>query len=313
MNQPPSKIDDLATIPKQVWEQFVENGGLDAFETLDFLAPIKNDPLDAENAQQIVDQQRHRFKRLITNLFPAGEVERFILERIAHGNLPLITPYDMNQKFSHVFRDMISAKSEGNPVEAFDLEADRTTTRYAHGLYNKKEDLFSIRMLKLRPAVALSILFFRKYLVEFGVLLNRIAQQTLPEHWQGTIKFFTDSWNQNTFIRVLYPAICLHLYHQIDQSIESVECPELNQDLARDTCNWMVINNGFKGKANRQQHGHDSNMNCAATGFLVDGIGKRGWLTAVFDEVIKQRNDQLMVTDLKRIDNHANVLLKLIN
>jgi hypothetical protein len=251
------------------------------------------------------------FKRLIAELFPSADVERFINERLQVGNLPMLSRYDMREKF---FRPLEALLAEpGRQGDAFDLHCDRSRFRSSGRLFHHEEVCLAVRMLGLRPAISLSVLFLRKFLVEFGLLLQRVSQNNAPGAWQDSLQFFVNSWNQNTFVRVLYPALCLHLREHLDLSMASVDEPQFSQPRIRAALLWMVTQGAFQGRADPALHGHASKMHCAATGFLVDGIAKRGWLKAIFDEVVGQQDDPLTQFDLKRINHHAELLARRIS
>jgi hypothetical protein len=310
-NKPVSSIDQLVEIPRRVWRRFVDSGGLVHMEPLEFLAPIKSVRLDMEEPQLAVDRQRNRYKRLISELFPVAEVEEFIVDRMARGNFPMISPYDMNEKFSHVLQQMISEHRRLS-LEPFDVLTNRKDIKGRSGLFHKDEIYFAAQLVGARPAIILSVLFLRKFLVEFALLLQTAGKGDSTSGWNESLDFFVASWNQNTFISMLYPAVTLHMKPRIDLSRVSVDEPEFTTSLTSQIINWMVINGAFSSHANKMQHGHSSRMSCAATGFLVEGIGKRGWLNKVFEKTVEYQDDAVMIHDLKRIQKHAALLASLL-
>ena len=309
-NRPPMSVEAISRIPVEVWHDVFQRLG-DKLQPLDHTKPLKQVRLDPSTAQQVVDRQRHRFKLLIRELFPFDRVEAFLTNRLNQSNFPALTPYDMREKFIHAVRELLATRRT-QTFEPFDLQFDRSELEGSAAFAFKELD-FAIRLLEKRPAIILSILFLRKFLVEYAFFIKQEAKKTVgnPELLK-TIEYFCDSWNQNTYIKAVYPAFAIHVHAGETTEDNGNAEPLLDRELSKSVMDWLIHNGRFLGTASIKAHGYSAKLSCAATGFVSFGIGKKGWLNLIYDAVLRDCEDSLMIADLERVRNCGRHLLTML-
>src|SRR5690606_6209045 len=140
---------DPYAIPREGWRGFVEGGGLDRVEPMRYFRPLTTVRLDPATAQEEVDSQRQRFRRLIVELFPLDRVETFIATHLAAGTYPHLQAFHFNAGLLQPFENALAHETE--PVRApFDLESERSGP-YGKPRLDASEYLYAVQLLQLRP------------------------------------------------------------------------------------------------------------------------------------------------------------------
>jgi hypothetical protein len=300
---------DLHAIPREVWRRFVDGGGLDRVEPMRHFRPLTTIRLDPVTAQEEVDHQRQRFKRLIVELFPLDRIEAFIAAHLEAKTYPSIGPFDLNAGLKWPLQNALAREAE--PVQApFDLEAERMGP---HGKprFDASEFRYAVALLRLRPGLALAILFLRRFLVIWAHALREASRGSLNVEEAPTFSFFLNSWNQVSLLTVLYPSIALHLRPRIELSGKQIDEPAFTRPLMSEVMSWLTVKGFFARQATVESHGYDARLSCAAAGIMNHTLGKRGWLNMIFDKVVEDQRTPLMSKYLDRVVVRGNRLTAL--
>jgi hypothetical protein len=253
-----------------------------------------------------VDHQRQRFKQLIAELFPLDRVESFIVALLEADTYPGIGTVDLNAGLKWPLRDALARETE--PVQApFDLEAERMGP---HGKprFDASEFRYAVALLRLRPGLALAILFLRRFLVIWAHALKEASVGSLNATEAPTFSFFLNSWNQVSLIKVLYPAIALHLRPGIELSAKRIDEPAFTRPLMSEVMSWLTVKGFFARQATVESYGYDARLTCAAAGIMNHTLGKRGWLNTIFDKVAEHQRTPLISKLLDRVAVRGNRL-----
>jgi hypothetical protein len=297
---------DLHAIPRDVWRRFVDGGGLDRVELMRYFQPLKTIRLAPVTAQEEVDNQRQRFKRLIVELFPLDRVEAFIVTQLDARTYPSIRAFDLNAGLMRPLENALAREAE--PVRApFDLEAERMG-RYGKPRLDASEYGYAVRLLQLRPGLALATLFLRGFLVIWARALGEASRSSLSAEQAPSFSFFLNSWGQGTLVTALYPSIALHLQPRIDLGGQRIDEPAFTRPLMSEVMSWLTAKGFFAHQATVESCGYEARLSCAATGFLNLALGKRGWLNTIFDKVVEDQRLPLMSTCLERVVGRGNRL-----
>jgi hypothetical protein len=297
---------DFHAIPREVWRRFVEGGGLDRVEPLRYFRPLTTVRLDPVTAQEDVDQQRQRFKRLIVELFPLDRVEAFVDAHLEAKAYPSIGAFDLNAGLKWPLQNALARETE--PVQApFDLEAGRMGP---HGKprFDASEFRYAVSLLQLRPGLALAILFLRRFLAIWARALREASRGSLNAEEAPTFNFFLNSWNQVSLVTVVYPSIALHLRPRIELGGKRVDEPAFTRPLMSEVISWLTVKGFFARQATVQSYGYDAKLSCAATGLVNHTLGKRGWLNTIFENVVEDQHTPLMSKYLDRVVVRGNRL-----
>jgi hypothetical protein len=71
---------------------------------------------------------------------------------------------------------------------------------------------------------------------------------------------------------------------------------------------WLTAKGFFARQATVEACGYEARLSCAATGILNQGLGKRGWLNTIFDNVVEDQRIPLMSRYLERVVMRGNRL-----
>jgi hypothetical protein len=273
---------------------------------LRYLRPLTTIRLDPATAQEDVDHQRQRFKRLIVELFPLDGVEAFIAAILEARTYPSLGAFDLNAGLKWPLQSALASESE--PVQApFDLEAERMGP---HGKprFDAAEFRYAVALLRLRPGLALAILFLRRFLVFWAHALRAASRGSLNAEEAPTFNFFLNSWNQVSLVKVLYPSIALHLRPRIELRRKQIDEPAFSRPLMSDVMAWLTVKGFFAREATVESYGYDARLTCAAAGIMNHTLGKRGWLNMIFDTVVEHQRTPLISKYLDRIVVRGNRL-----
>src|SRR5690606_21863928 len=206
---------DLFAIPREVWRNFVDSGGLERVEPMRYYQPLTTIRLDPATAQEEADTQRQRFRRLIVELFPLDRVETFIATQLEAGMYPDLQALYFDAGLVRPFASMLAHQVDAG-VAPFDLEAERVK-KYGKPQLDAAEVRYAVQLLQLRPALALATMFLRGFLETWAHALGQAASQyPLNAEQARSFFFFFTHWNQNSLVTALYPAITLHLRPKIE-------------------------------------------------------------------------------------------------
>jgi hypothetical protein len=298
---------DFHAIPREVWLGFVDGGGLDRVEPLRYFKPLLTVRLAPATAQEEADNQRQRFKRLIVELFPLDRVEAFIAALLDAGMYPRLQASDFDAGLMLPLEKMLVHEAEPLPAP-FDLEAGRM------GPYNKprldaSEYGYAIRLLQLRPGLALTTLFLRGFLVLWARALKwEASRSSLNAEHSASFEFFCNSWYQAPLISILYPSIGLHLRPRIELRGKRIDEPNFTRPLMIEVMSWLTEKGFFAQEARVEWSGYQAKLSCSATAFLHQALGKRGLLNAIFDKVVQDQRIPLMSTYLEQVVLRGNAL-----
>src|SRR5690606_13071913 len=103
---------DPYAIPREVWRNFVESGGLERVEPMRYHRPLTTIRLDPATAQEEADKQRQRFRRLIFELFPLDRVEAFIATHLQAGLYPDLQAFYFEAGLLQPFEHMLAHETE---------------------------------------------------------------------------------------------------------------------------------------------------------------------------------------------------------
>jgi hypothetical protein len=297
---------DLHAIPREVWRRFVDGGGLDRVEPMRYSRPMKTIRLDPVTAQQEVNDQRQRFKRLIAELFPLDRVEAFIDAHLEARIYPGIGAFDLNAGLMRPLEKALV--NEAEPVETpFDLEAERMG-QYGKPRFDASEYRYAVALLQLRPGLALATLFLRGFFVIWARALAEASRSSLNAEQAPSFGFFFNSWNQASLITTLYPSIALHLRPRIELGGKRIDEPAFTRQLMGEVLAWLTAKGFFARQATVETFGYDAGLSCAATAIMNHALGKRGWLNTVFENVVEDQRIPLMSKYLERIVGRGNRL-----
>jgi hypothetical protein len=297
---------DLNAIPREVWQRFMDGGGLDRVEPMRYFRPLTSIRLDPLTAQSEADNQRQRFRRLIVELFPVDRVETFIAAHLEARTYPSLGRFDLNAGLMRPLEGALAHEAE--PVQApFDLEAERIG-RHGKARFDTSEYGYAVDLLRLRPALALATLFLRGFLVIWARALAEASRGTLNAGHAPSFAFFFNNWNQGSLVTALYPAIALHLRPRIEPGGKSIDEPAFTRELMSEVMAWLTAKGFFAHRTTIATCGYEARLSCAATGILNHLLGKRGWLNVIFDKVVEDQRVPLMSTYLERIVARGNRL-----
>jgi hypothetical protein len=298
---------DLHAIPREVWRGFVNGGGPDRIELMRHFRPLLTVRLDPATAQKEADNQRHRFKQLIIELFPLDRVEAFITTHLETATYPRLEAFDFDAGLMQPLENALAREAE--PVQApFDLEAQRMGG-YGKPRLDASEYRYAVQLLQLRPALALAIMFLRGFLVIWARALEREASRgSLNAEQDPSFKFFFTSWYQSPLVTILYPSIALHLRPRIELGGKRIDEPAFTRPLMSEVMSWLTVTGFFARQATVEWHGYEAKLSCAATGMLNQALGKRGWLNTIFDKVVEGQRIPLMSTYLEQVVVRGNRL-----
>ncbi len=298
---------DFHAIPREVWRDFVDGGGLDRVELLRYFRPLLTIRLDPATAQEEADTQRQRFKRLIVELFPLDRVEAFIATLLEAGMYPRLHALDLDAGLMQPLEKMLVHEAE--PLQApFDLEAERGGP-YGKPRLDASEYGYAVQLLQLRPALALSTLFLRGFLVTWArALLWEASRGSLNAEQAPSFKFFFTSWYQSPLISILYPSIALHLRPRIELSGKRIDEPTFTRPLMSEVMSWLTTKGFFAQEAKAEWCGYQARLSCSATRMLHQALGKRGWLNTIFDNVVEDQGIPLLSTYLEQVVVRGNRL-----
>jgi hypothetical protein len=297
---------DLHAIPREVWRRFVDDGGFDRIELMRYFRPLTSIRLDPITAQEEADDQRQRFKRLIVELFPLDRVEEFIAMHLEAGVYPSIGSFDLNAGLTRLLENELAREAEPFHVP-FDLEADRMGP-YGKPRFDASEYRYAVQLLQSRPGLALAILFLRGFLVIWAHVLGDACRGSLNAEQAPSFGFFLNNWNQGSLITALYPSIALHLRPRIDLDRKQIEEPVFTRELMSDVMSWLTAKGFFAHRTMVETCGYEARLSCAATGFMNQVLGKRGWLNMIFDQVVEDQRVPLMSKYLDRVVRRGNRL-----
>jgi hypothetical protein len=297
---------DLHAIPREVWRGFVDGGGLDRVEPMRYFRALTTVRLDPATAQEEVDNQRQRFKRLIVELFPLDRVEAFIAAHLEASTYPHLQALHFDGALMQPLQTALAREAE--PVQApFDLEAERMG-QYGKARFDASEYSYAVQLLQLRPGLALATMFLRGFLEMWAHALAEASRSSLSAEQAPSFGFFFTSWNQGSLTTVLYPSIALHLRPRIDLGGSRIDEPAFTRALMSDVMSWLTVKGFFARQATVEWHGYDAKMSCAANGMLNQALGKRGWLNTIFDKVVEHQRIPLMSTYLEQVVVRGNRL-----
>jgi hypothetical protein len=297
---------DPHAIPREVWRRFVDGGELDRVELMRYFRPLTSIRLDPATAQEEADDQRQRFKRLIVELFPLDRVEEFIALHLEAGIYPSIGAFDLNAGLTRLLEGELVREAE--PVRVpFDLEAERMGP-YGKPRFDVSEYRYAVQLLQLRPGLALAILFLRGFFVIWAHVLGEACRSSLNAGQAPSFGFFLNNWNQGSLITALYPAIALHLRPRIELGQKQIDEPAFTRPLMSEVMSWLTAKGFFAHHTMIETCGYEARLSCAATGFMNQVLGKRGWLNAIFDQVVLDQHVPLMSKYLDRIVRRGNRL-----
>jgi hypothetical protein len=297
---------DLNAIPRDVWRRFVDGGGLDRVELMRYLRPLKTIRLDPVTAQEEANDQRQRFMRLIVELFPLDPFEAFIAAHLKVKTYPSMGTFDLNAGLMRLLENALAREAE--PVQApFDLDAERMG-RYGKPRLDASEYRFAVRLLQQRPGLALATLFLRGFFVIWARALKEAGRGSLNAEQAPSFNFFLNSWNQNSLATVLYPSIALHLRPRIELGGKRIDEPGFTRPLMTEVMSWLTAKGFFARQATAAACGYEAKLSCAATGILNQGLGKRGWLNTIFDNVVEDQRIPIMSRYLERVVMRGNRL-----
>jgi hypothetical protein len=297
---------DLHAIPREVWRRFVDGGGLDRVELMRYVRPLTTIRLDPATAQEEVNNQRQRFSRLIVELFPLDRVEAFIATHLEAKTYPTMGAFDLNAGLKRLLENELA--SQAGPVQApFDLESERMG-KYGKPRFDGSEYRYAVQLLQLRPGLALATLFLRGFLVIWARALGEASRGSLNAEQAPSFSFFFNSWNQGALVTVLYPAIALHLRPRIELGGKRIEEPAFTRPLMSEVMSWLTAKGFFARQVTVESCGYEAKVPCAATGFLSQALGKRGWLNTIFDKVVEDQRVPVMSTYLERVVGRGNAL-----
>lgn len=290
---------DPYSIPREIWRGFVDGGGLERAEPLRYHRALTTVPLDPATAQEEVDTQRQRFRRLIAELFPLDRVEEFIATHLEAGSYPHLQAFHFDAGLMQPLAYLLAHETE--PVQAsFDLEAERSGP-YGKPRIDASECRYAVHLLQLRPALALAIMFFRGFLEIWAHALGEASRGSLNAEQAPGFNFFFTSWSQNSLVTVLYPSIALHLRPRIELGGKRTEEPAFTRPLMIEVMSWLTSRSFFARQAKVKWHGHGAKWSCAAMGMLNQALGKRGWLNIIFDKVVEDRPIPIMSSYLEQV------------
>ena len=291
---------DLHAIPREVWRGFVDGGGLERVEPLRYTRALTTVRLEPATAQEEVDLQRHRFKRLIVELFPLDRVEEFIDAHLKVRIYPHLQELHFDGGLMQPLQNALVREVEPLPAP-FDLEAQRSGP-YGKPRFDAAEYRYAIELLQLRPALALATMFLYGFFGMWGHALAEAASRSSLSAAQAPgYKFFFTSWNQGSLLTVLYPSIALHLRPLIVLGAKRIEEPAFTRALVSDVMSWLTVRGFFTRQASAEWYGYDAKLSCAATGMLNQALGKRAWLNTIFDKVVEDRRLPLMSAYLQEV------------
>jgi hypothetical protein len=291
---------DFHAIPREVWRGFMDGGGLDRVELLRYFRPLLTIRLDPATAQEEADNQRQRFKRLIVELFPLDRVEAFIATLLEAGMYSRLQASDFDAGLMQSLQKMLVHEVEPVPAP-FDLEAERMGP-YGKARLDASEYRYAVRLLQLRPGLALATLFLRGFLVLWARALQwEASRSSLNAEQSPSFEFFLSSWYQAPLISIVYPSIALHLRPRIELGGKRIDEPAFTRPLMSEVMSWLTGKGFFAQEAKVEQCGYQAKLSCSATGMLHQALGKRGWLNTIFDKVVEDQRVPLMSTYLEQI------------
>jgi hypothetical protein len=298
---------DLKAIPRELWRGFVAGGGLERVEPLRHTRALTTVRLDPATAQEEVDTQRQRFKRLIAELFPLDRVEAFIAAHLEVNVYPHFQEIHFNGGLMQPLQNALVREVEPLPAP-FDLEAERSGP-YGKPRFDASEYRYAVELLQLRPGLALTTMFLYGFFGMWGhALAEEASRSSLNSEQAQGYGFFFSSWNQGSLLTVLYPAIALHLKPRIELARRQVEEPAFTRALVSEVLSWLTVRGFFTRQATAEYYGYDAKLTCAATGMLNQALGKRGWLNTIFDKVVEDQRLPLMATYLEQVVARGNRL-----
>jgi len=297
---------DVHAIPQEVWCRFEASGGPDRVEPMRFLQPLTTVRLEQATAQQEADAQRHRFKRLIDELFLLDPVEAFIATNLEARAYPNIGSFDFSTGLMRPLEHALTREAKPVPVP-FDLDVERMEST-GKPRFDASEYRYAVELLKLRPALALAILFLRGYLVIWARALGDASRDSLTASQAPSFRFFMNAWGQSTLITGLYPAIALHLKPLIGLDAKRIDEPAFTRELMSDVMAWLTAKHFFTHHTTVESCGYDARLACAATGFMNQSLGRRGWLNMIFDKVVEDQRLPQMSKCLERVVARGNRL-----
>ena len=299
----------LHAIPREVWRGFVDGGGLDRVEPLRYFRAATTLRLDPATAQEETDSQRRRFQRLIVELFPLDRVEAFIAAHLTASTYPHLQAVHFDGGLMQPLENALAREAE--PVQApFDLEAERFG-QYGKARLDASEYRYAVRLLQLRPGLALATMFLRGFLEMWAYALGEASRSSLNAEQAPTFKFFFSSWNQGSLTTVLYPSIALHLRPRIALGGIRIEEPAFTRELMLEVMSWLTAKDFFTRQTKAEWNGYEARLSCAATGMLNQALGKRGWLNTIFDKVVQDQRLPGMSTYLEQVVVRGNRLAAL--
>src|SRR5690606_21406789 len=166
---------DPYAIPREVWRNFVESGGLERVEPMRYHRPLTTIRLDPATAQEEADKQRLRFRRLIFELFPLDRVEAFIATHLQAGLYPDLQAFYFEAGLLQPFEHMLAHETEAVRTP-FDLDAERIR-QYGKPQLDAAEVRYAVQLLQLRPGLALATMFLRGFLETWAHALGQVASR----------------------------------------------------------------------------------------------------------------------------------------
>jgi hypothetical protein len=290
---------DLYAIPREVWRSFVEGGGLDRVELMRHYRALTTVRLDPATAQEEADTQRRRFTRLIVELFPLDRVEAFIATHLEAGVYPHLQALHFDAGLMQPLQNALAREAEPVPAP-FDLEAERPGP-YGKARFDASEYRYAVKVLQLRPALALATMCLRGFLEMWAHAMGEASRASLNAEQAPSFGFFFTSWNQGSLVTVLYPSITLHLRPRIELGGKRIDEPAFTRPLMSEVTSWLTAKGFFARQATAEWHGYDAKLSCAATGMLNQALGKRGWLNTIFDNVVEIQRIPVMSTYLDEV------------
>lgn len=291
---------DLQAIPREVWRGFVQSGGLERVEPLRHARALTTVRLDPATAQEEVDTQRQRFKRLIVELFPLERVEEFIGAHLRVNVYPHMQEIHFDGGLMQPLRNALVREIEPLPAP-FDLAAERNGP-YGKPRLDATEYRYAVELLRVRPSLALATMFLYGFFGMWGHALKEAASRSpLPAEHAPSFAFFFTSWNQGSLLSVLYPSIALHLRPHIELGVTRIDEPAFTRTLMGEVMTWLTVKGFFVRQATAEFYGYDAKLSCAATGMMNVALGKRGWLNTIFDKLVQDRHRPLMAAYLEQV------------
>jgi hypothetical protein len=297
---------DLRAIPREVWRDFVEGGGLDRVEPLRYCRALTTVRLQPATAQEEADTQRQRFKQLIAELFPLDRVEAFIVAHLGARTYPHLQALHFDGSLMKPLENALTREVEPLPAP-FDLEAQRSGP-YGKPRLDASEYRYAVQLLQLRPGLALATLFLYGFFSMWGHALSETSRGSLNAEQARSFGFFFTSWNQGSLVSVLYPSIALHLRSRIDLAGRQIDEPAFTRPLMSEVMSWLTTKGFFARQTTVEWYGYEAKLSCAATGMLHRALGKLGWLNTIFDKMVADHRLPLMSAYLEQVVLRGNQL-----